>query len=322
MPRKKVSLVQSGAEYDAPLPVVQGGVNSSLPSAGQADPKNQPGVMSPEDVKTALRMLAQSAETYCDQELAPDRVEAIKRYKGEKYGNEQEGRSQIVMTTVRDTVLATEPQLLRTAFGPEPAVAFVPLREELVDQAEQQSDFASYIYRESPDALLNTKAVINDGLVCRTGFAKVWWEPAKGSTTTDQKNLTELQVKALVEDPSCTYRITRHPSDENPTYDCTVTHQEKGEVRWGALPPEEVIWNRDARSWESAVFLAHRQDRTVGECVADGFRYEDVIPYAKATDRITWGQDRLARLPDATIDNPIGDDTPDPSLWRVPFYEA
>lgn len=280
------------------------------------------GPMSYEDVESALKMLGSQAQDYIDTEVSPDRVLALKYFKGGPLGNEEEGRSQVVIPTVRDAILGMEPALLRGSFGPEPSVWFQPTRPELVESAEQQSDYISHVFRDSPNALDNAKAFIWDGLCLRNGFAKGWWERYEQATTYSQTGLTAMQLKMYDQDDSITYTVTKEYEQDGITlYDCSVTKQTKGKVMWAALPPEEVIWSRDARNFNTATLVGHRKDRTVSECVADGFRYEDVIEFAKSGDQIEWSSVNLERQIVPSTEKQDGDTTADPSLWRVPFYE-
>lgn len=275
--------------------------------------------MSREDVEASLKLLGAQAEQFIDTEVSPDRVQALKYFKGGPLGNEEEGRSQVVIPTVRDAVLGMEPSLLRGSFGPEPSVQFVPLREDLVEMAEQQSDYISMRFRESPNALLNAKSFIWDGLTLRNGFAKAWWERYQATLTYEQTGITEEQLKVYESDPSITYTVTNE--NEDGTFDCSVTKKQSGKSVWQAIPPEEVIFSRDARTLDSAVLVGHRKMRTVGEMVADGFRYEDVIDFAKSGEKVEWGSVDLERQVVTGSDQHPGDTTPDPSLWRLPYYE-
>lgn len=314
------ALVETGVQYTTPATVAE-----NFPADAGRVKRPKTAKMAPDEVAANLKALATAAETYCETELSPDRVKFLDLYKAGKMGNEQEGRSQVVMSTVRDTILATVPALLRTAFGPEPAVAFVPKNPAQVDAAEQQSDYISTVFRDAPNALLNTQATLMDGLLCRTGFVKWWWEPYQQPVTYDQTGITAPQVALYAQDPACTYTITKQyaAEDGTPLFDCAVTKVQGGRSMWCAVPPEEILWNRDARDWQSATVLIHRQDRTVGECVADGFDYDEVVEFAKSTARIDWNEERLAReQSDSAIDASEGDETSDPSLWRVAFYEA
>lgn len=319
MPRKAPALVEVPIFHSPGKPL--GSVEYAEPAVdGQKESREGP--MSREDVEASLKMLGMSAEDYIDTQVSPDRVQALKYYKGGPLGNEEEGRSQIVVPTVRNVVLAMEPALLRGSFGPEPSVVFQPTRPELVEQAEQQSDWISHVFRDSPDALGNAKAFIWDGLTLRNGFAKAWWERYQQPLTYEQTGITREQLLLYEQDDSITYTVTKEYAVEGiPVYDCSVTKKQAGKVVWAALPPEEVIWSRDARFLSTATLVGHRQDRTVGECVADGFAYEDVIDYAKSGEQIEWSGVNQERQIVASDEKHDGDTTPDPSLWRVPFYE-
>lgn len=327
MPRKKApTLVEvpvfsgpgkplGSIEYDEDIAFEDGKLKKEIESIRE-------GPMSFEDVEASLKLLGSQAEDYIDTQVSPDRVEALKYYKGGPLGNEEEGRSQVVVSTVRDAVLGMEPALLRGSFGPEPSVWFQPTRPELVEMAEQQSDFISHTFRDAPNALDSAKAFIWNGLCLRNGFAKAWWERYEQSTTYEQTGLTAEQLKLYEQDDAITYTVTKETETDGVTlYDCSVTKKGRGKVVWGAVPPEEVIWSRDARNFTTATLVGHRQDRTVGECVADGFAYDDLIDYAKSGDQIEWSGVNQERQIVPSTEKHDGDTTPDPSLWRVPFYE-
>ena len=66
------------------------------------------------------------ATSFIDAELSPVRARAIEYYRGEPFGNEEEGRSQVVSTDVRDTISGVMPSLMRVFFGSKKVVQFVP----------------------------------------------------------------------------------------------------------------------------------------------------------------------------------------------------
>ena len=55
----------------------------------------------------------------------------------------------------------------------------------------------------------------------------------------------------------------------------TYTHPD-GRVKLEALPPEEFLISREAKSVEDADYVAHRRIVTVSELVAMGYDYDDV----------------------------------------------
>jgi hypothetical protein len=58
--------------------------------------------------------------------LARDRGKALRYYRGEKFGNETEGRSQIVSRDVAEVIDGMMPNLLRPFVGSDEAVRFEP----------------------------------------------------------------------------------------------------------------------------------------------------------------------------------------------------
>jgi hypothetical protein len=133
--------------------------------------------MDVEDVRTALGAVLQDCITYIDSELSPDRAEATEYYNGELFGNEEEGRSQVVITEVRDVVRGVVPSVLRVVFGPEQVVEFVPKRADAAAAAEQATDYVQHVFTEENQGFLKTHSVLKDGLVRKLGVFKWWWEP-------------------------------------------------------------------------------------------------------------------------------------------------
>jgi hypothetical protein len=62
------------------------------------------GVMDAEDLKATIAPVLTDAVSYVDSVLSPEREKATDYYLGKPFGNEEEGRSQVVLTELRDTV--------------------------------------------------------------------------------------------------------------------------------------------------------------------------------------------------------------------------
>ena len=84
------------------------------------------------------------AQAYIDDIISPERATAGQYYKGEPFGNEEEGRSQVVSMDVRDTVQAIMPSIMRVFFGSSNVVEFAPTGPEDVANAEQATDYVNY----------------------------------------------------------------------------------------------------------------------------------------------------------------------------------
>jgi hypothetical protein len=69
--------------------------------------------MADSDLEALVGMELTDATSFIDAELSPVRARAIQYYRGEPFGNEEEGRSQVVSTDVRDTIAGIMPSLMR-----------------------------------------------------------------------------------------------------------------------------------------------------------------------------------------------------------------
>src|SRR5215475_1384073 len=94
----------------------------SLNQGGAVDnsaaPDDFPEVMDDEQFAAAVQSAIDDAVDYIDGYVAPQRAQATQFYRGDAFGNEEPGRSQFVMTEVRDTVLSMMPGLLRISAVP------------------------------------------------------------------------------------------------------------------------------------------------------------------------------------------------------------
>lgn len=111
-----------------------------------------------------------------DGVLAVARAESIRRFLAKPYGNEQEGRSKIVSTDLRDTVLWIIPQVMRTLFAGDEVCKFEPIGPEDEQQAELESSYINHVMLQRNNAYQSFSAFVQDALVSGNGYAKVWWD--------------------------------------------------------------------------------------------------------------------------------------------------
>lgn len=292
--------------------------------AGAAPPAGGP--MSPEDVQAAVKQLAQQAVQYIEEELGPLREEATKYYLGKPLGNEEKGRSQIISTDVRDTVLGVMPSLMRVFHGPERTVELVPRTAESVAAAEQGTDYLFYIYNEDNPGFLETYQWLLDGFIRKTGVMKWWWEAQERMETYALTGLTTEQVLLLGQDPAvASYRVTSPPdaSGAAPAFvDVEVTRRvSDGRARFECVPPEEAIWSRNARSAETATLFGHRRTMSVGEAYALGVAgWDELLEHAGANSELELNAEKLEREAASTVLDGDGESA-DPSSKSITISE-
>jgi hypothetical protein len=151
-----------------------------------------------------LRMLKAEEEEslgYAESELTGNQIEALKRYFGEKYGDEEEGRSQV---TTREVLEAVEWQRNDYARVFSSGGNIVSVEETSEDQAKSAKDAADYLqwmfFSDNP-GFENLDDFTFDGLLHRRGYLACYWSDKEYQAPQKLTGLNIMQVQELVNDP-------------------------------------------------------------------------------------------------------------------------
>jgi len=85
-----------------------------------------PNVMSDDELQGIVGKEIDDAIDYIDNNISPIRAQATEYYRGEPFGDEEDGRSQVVSMDVRDTVQAILPSLMRIFHSTDNTVEYSP----------------------------------------------------------------------------------------------------------------------------------------------------------------------------------------------------
>lgn len=284
----------------------------------------------------AVAACIEDAVDYIDGFIAPERALATQYYRGDPLGNEEEGRSSLVMTEVRDTVQAIVPSLLRIFTGSEQAVEFTPRTAATVAQAEQATDYINYVFYNDNPGFSILHQTFKDALVNKTGIIKWRWSEDTEISEADYTGLDQVAVNLLLQDEDCeVVRMEQKVSvrevmglDGVPvqtttsTYDVRVRrHRPQNRVVIETVPPEEFLIARDARDIESAAYVGHRSLKTISELVAMGYEREDIEEYSGESDLFSINYEAQTRNP-AITSLMAQADSPDPTMRRVLYVES
>lgn len=113
---------------------------------------------------------------------------------------EIEGRSSVVDTVVRNTVLGMEAPLIKTFCGTDNVVEFSATTEEDEEKAKQATDYLNYILRKKNPGYSIISTWIRDALVQKVGFIKVWWDNAVIESREEYRGQTDVQLALLMDD--------------------------------------------------------------------------------------------------------------------------
>jgi len=247
--------------------------------------------VSEEELQNIVIAEIDDAQNYIDDVISPERATAGQYYKGEPFGNEEEGRSQAMSMDVRDTVQAMMPSIMKMFFAANNVVEFAPNGPEDVETAQQATDYVNYCLTRDNNLFNECYSTFKDALIRKNGIMKVWWDTEKDVTThyftgLDEATFSVLQADVNIEikDVEITYGETMVETPmgmmgqtQPATYDCTVVRTvEKGRLRVQSVPPEEFLIDRRARSIETAEFVAHRRYVTVSDLVKMGYDFDEV----------------------------------------------
>ena len=242
--------------------------------------------MSEDDIQGIVSDAVSSAVDFVESEIMEDRIKAQRYFDGQVDIGEEEGRSKIVATKVRDTVRAIKPSLMRVFLSSENPVEYVPTSQQEVSMADQATRFAHYRFNELNGYTLLNDA-IHDALVKKTGVIKTYWEDYSESTIHTYSNLTEEEMSVIVNDDGVTVieqtteleiSMDEFGMDiETPKYELKISHQkDSGKLCIESVPPEEFFVDRNAKSVEDAYVIAHKTEMTVSDLVAMGYDYDTV----------------------------------------------
>ncbi|MBA3678377.1 MAG: hypothetical protein H0W74_13415 [Sphingosinicella sp.] len=266
--------------------------------------------MDDSELQSLVSGLITSATQYIDGELSPDRATATNYYKGRPFGNEEPGRSQVVLTEVRDGILSLLPPVLRVLFSSaENPVEFRPRGPEDVEDAEQKTDYVRYVF-EDQSGFLRTIEVLKDGLIRGLGVFKWVWDEYSEVEHHKLEGLDQQQIEALAGDDEL--ELTRiepgevlppspsapgaPPAEPVQLFDVELTRTQKdGKVRIYAVPPEEFLFVRESRDTNTSPGIFHRTRKTKGELVSMGIPAKELDEHGGDDPSLQANEEVLAR---------------------------
>ena len=102
---------------------------------------------------------------YIGSDITEQRQKSLEYYFGEPFGNEQEGRSQVVSTDVSDVIESILPTLLRTFAASDGIVKCEPVTAEDEEVAKQASDYLNYVFNKDNDGFITLYTLFKDALI-------------------------------------------------------------------------------------------------------------------------------------------------------------
>ena len=292
-----------------------------------------PNYMDDDELQGIVAAEIDDAIDFIDNTVSPVRAKATEYYRGEPFGDEEDGRSQVVSMDVRDTVQAIMPSLMRIFTSGDKVVEFVPHGPEDVATAKQATEYVNYVFQKDNPGFLVLHSAFKDALVRKNGVIKFYWDESYETQTSEMTGLDDMALATLSGDPTVSLDIVSSYPAFKQTEEMAAVGQQapllhdvratrrmpKGRVKVEAVPPEEFLIDRRAKSIEDAELVAHRRVVTVSDLVAMGYDYDEISALASDNDDMDTNVERYTRNPALTS---ASSDRSDPAMRKVSYIEA
>ena len=199
-------------------------------------------------------------------EISDQREEAIKYYYALPFGNEVDGRSQYVDSTVQDTIEWIKPSLMRVFASGDEMVKFTPHGPEDVAASEQATDYVNYVFTKDNPGWEILYSWFHDALLQKNGIVKVWWDEYPETQREEYRGLTDMEFEVLSANKDIEV-IEHEEYYEEVTYHNIVIHRKdyNGKIKIENVPPDEFLISREAKGIQNARFVCHRVRKTLSE---------------------------------------------------------
>lgn len=276
---------------NATSPIPAESLARSIKASGAPEP------LTPDEFKSALRRLIDDTDDFIEDDISPVREKAWRYYNARTdLTTPPKGRSQVVMSEVRDVVEATMPSLMRIFTSTPNVVEFLARSADKVEGAKQSTDACNYCFWNENPGWEIIHDSFKSGLVARTAAAKAYWTNEVIKERLSYSGLSKeaydvlkaeegVEVVSAEEVTDAVVTASGEELETQITYDCVITREKsEGRIRVESIPPEEFVIDRRATSHRDALLIGQRTELRVTDLVEmqlPGVSYEDIVALAQ-----------------------------------------
>ena len=294
--------------------------------------------MAQNELMSIIQAEIDDAIGFIESETVEQRKQALEAYLRQPYGNEVEGKSQIVTGEVAEAIDGALPSLVRIFTGSDNIVVFEPQGPRDEASAKQATDYCNWVFNRDNAGVAILHDWFKDALMQKNGIVKAYWEDKEDITKERYFDLSNDELAMLMSDE--TMEIVEQDTTDFPiidpmgqpvidpmgmpvmgsTHNVVVQQKKKsGKVTIENVPPEEFLISKKARTIADSPFVAHRQMLTRSDLVAMGFNKKQVEGLQMG-DALAYTPERVARY--AAGEQPYQTQTDDPSMQEIEVFEC
>lgn len=148
-----------------------------------------------------LKAEEEQSLSWAESETTSQQIEALQRYFGEPYGDEEEGRSQVCTREVFETIEWQRNDYARVFAGGGNIISVEETSEADEKYAKSAADYLQWIFFSDNPGFENLDDFTFDGLLHRRGYMAVYWADKEYQAPQTLTGLNILQVAQLQQDP-------------------------------------------------------------------------------------------------------------------------
>ena len=313
--------------------------------------------VSTEDNQTFVNLIESHIDDslgFISTETSLQRQQALEYYMREPYGNEVEGRSQVVTGEVAEVIDGALPQIMKVFTQSNNAVVFEPVNEGDGEIAEQATAYVNHIFYKDNNGFEILNSWFWDALCQKVGVVKAYWDDKKDTTKEKYENLTEDELAMIMQDDEVEIieqeefveSIPQEPqiviapdtgqpmmnevgeplTQESPPLQVSYYNikckrtKDSSKVKIENVAPEEFLIDKRATTIEDASFVAQRSLVTRSDLIAMGYD-KDIVETLSTGDTLDFTPERIARFGNGEQPFNTGDGN-DESMELVEYYEC
>lgn len=268
-----------------------------------------------------------------DGDLSSERADAMDHYHGRPYGDEQEGRSQVVSKDLSETVDWAMPAIMRVFTQSGNLGEFEPVGPEDEELARQESDYINQVVMKDNSGFMLLHDAIKDALLLKNGYVKHYWDVTEKISDEEYEGLSLDELTVLFSQLQASGAEVEIKGQEErqidmggtlvPVFDIKLQITRKtGKVCIEAVPCEEVRVSKRCRgSLQTSPFTEHVTRKTRTDLIEMGMDKEFVysLPAFNESDN-----DQEVNARDSVDDESefLGTSISDKSMDEIEYCEA
>ena len=275
------------------------------------------GAMPDNELAAFLSAHESQAVGYYTSEIADEQALSLDYYYGRPFGDEQEGRSQVVDRTVQIVIDNATAALIKPFLSADDTVVFEPKGPEDEEAAKQATEYVNYVFQVENNGFLLMHNWFKAALLEKIGVVKCWWEDKDGKSVERLTGLDAAQLEMVLSQE----KVIGGPyqDEDEALFAVDIEREYKdGCIRIITVPSEEFLIAPFARDIETAEYVAHRPTNVTRSDLLDmGFDPVVVDGLSAAVSDQTYESRAQSRWQDENFANTPAGNSPDRAMDRI-----